>query len=54
MSQRLVILDGSSLMYRAFFALPLLEDSRGEPTNAIVGFSNMLTKLMEQLEPDAM
>ena len=41
-------------MYRAFFALPLLEDSRGEPTNAIVGFSNMLTKLMEQLKPDAM
>lgn len=54
MSQRLVILDGSSLMYRAYFALPLLEDSRGEPTNAIVGFSNMLTKLMEKLKPEAM
>ena len=52
MSQRFVILDGSSLMYRAFYALPPLTDSRGEPTNAIFGFSNMLTKIMGELQPD--
>lgn len=52
MSQRFVILDGSSLMYRAFYALPPLTDSQGEPTNAIFGFSNMLTKLLGDLEPD--
>ncbi|MCR5757564.1 MAG: DNA polymerase I [Selenomonas sp.] len=52
MSQRFVILDGSSLMYRAFYALPPLTDSQGHPTNAIFGFSNMLTKLLGELKPD--
>ena len=52
MSQRFVILDGSSLMYRAFYALPPLTDSQGEPTNAIFGFSNMLTRLLGELKPD--
>ena len=54
MSQRFVILDGSSLMYRAFYALPPLTDSQGEPTNAVFGFSNMLTKLLAELKPDAL
>lgn len=54
LSQRFVILDGSSLLYRAFYALPMLTDSRGEPTNAIVGFSNMLTRLLGQCQPDAL
>ena len=54
MSQRFVILDGSSLMYRAFYALPPLTDSLGEPTNAIFGFSNMLTKLLGELNPDSL
>jgi len=52
LSQRFVILDGSSLMYRAFYALPPLTDSQGHPTNAIFGFSNMLTKLLGELQPD--
>jgi len=52
LSQRFVILDGSSLMYRAFYALPPLTDSQGRPTNAIFGFSNMLTKLLGELQPD--
>ena len=52
MSQRFVILDGSSLMYRAFYALPPLTDSQGRPTNAIFGFSNMLTKLLGELQPN--
>ena len=54
MNKRFVILDGSSLMYRAFYALPPLTDSLGEPTNAIFGFSNMLTKLLGELNPDAL
>ncbi len=54
MSQCFVILDGSSLMYRAFYALPPLTDSLGEPTNAIFGFSNMLTKLLGELNPDSL
>ncbi|BAL83213.1 putative DNA polymerase I [Selenomonas ruminantium subsp. lactilytica TAM6421] len=52
MNQRFVILDGSSLMYRAFYALPDLTDSQGHHTNAIFGFSNMLTKLLSELKPD--
>jgi len=51
---KFVILDGSSLMYRAFYALPLLTASTGEYTNAIFGFSNMLTKLLQELAPDAL
>lgn len=54
MKGKFVILDGSSLMYRAFYALPLLTASTGEYTNAIFGFSNMLTKLLQELAPDAL
>jgi len=50
--KRLVILDGSSLMFRAFYALPLLTAPTGEYTNAIYGFSNMMTKLLADYRPD--
>ena len=51
MKERLMIIDGSSLLYRAFFAIPGLTDSQGRPTNAVYGFLNMLLKLYEQLDP---
>lgn len=51
MSEKLVIIDGSSLLYRAFYAIPHLSDSQGRPTNAVYGFLNMLLKLYEQLNP---
>ncbi|MCE5199684.1 MAG: DNA polymerase I [Armatimonadota bacterium] len=53
MSQRkkLVIIDGNSLLYRAFFAMRYLSTSTGQPTNAIYGLTVMLLKLME-CEPD--
>lgn len=51
MSEKLVIIDGSSLLYRAFYAIPSLSDSQGRPTNAVYGFLNMLLKLYEQLDP---
>ena len=54
MKPKFAILDGSSLMYRAFYALPLLTTSTGEYTNAIYGFSNMLTKLLQEHRPDAL
>ena len=50
--KRFVIIDGSSLMYRAFYALPSMTNSLGEPTNAIVGFSKMLSKLLQDMKPD--
>ncbi|NJD08226.1 MAG: DNA polymerase I [Methylococcaceae bacterium] len=42
----LVLVDGSSFLYRAFHALPPLTNSRGEPTGAIVGVANMLRRLL--------
>ena len=51
MKEKLVVIDGSSLLYRAFYAIPHLTDSQGQPTNAVYGFLNMLLKLYEQLEP---
>ena len=52
MSKKFVILDGSSLIFRAFYAMPPLTDSQGAPTGAMVGFDNMLTKLLAEVQPD--
>jgi len=46
----LVLVDGSSFLYRAFHALPPLSTSRGEPTGAIYGVANMLRKLEENYD----
>lgn len=50
--ERLLILDGHSLMYRAFHALPLLTNSEGLHTNAVYGFANMLLRMKEEIKPD--
>ena len=50
--KRLLILDGHSLMYRAFFALPQFTNSEGIHTNAIYGFIKMLLKMKEEIQPD--
>jgi len=47
----LVLVDGSSYLYRAFHALPPLANSRGEPTGAVLGVLNMLTKLLKEHDP---
>ena len=52
--KRFLVLDGSSLILRAFYALTGLSDSHGQPTGAIFGFSNMLTKLMAEQQPNLM
>lgn len=54
MKERLMILDGSSLMFRAFYALPLLTSPQGEYTNAVHGFSNMLVKMLKEYRPARM
>jgi DNA polymerase-1 len=48
----LVLVDGSSYLFRAYHALPLLTNSKGEYTNAILGVTNMLKKLVDSY-PDA-
>lgn len=49
---RLYLIDGSSYIFRAFFALPPLSNSKGFPTNAIYGFTNMIMKVLRKLTPD--
>jgi DNA polymerase-1 len=49
-----VIVDGYSLLFRAFFAMPYLSNSAGEPTGAVHGFANMLERLITEEKPDAM
>jgi DNA polymerase-1 len=51
-SAPLVLIDGSSYLYRAFHALPPLSNSRGEPTGALLGVLNMLVKFMKEQRPD--
>ncbi len=46
------LVDGSNYLYRAFYAIPALTNSKGFPTNAIYGFTNMLLKLLRDIKPD--
>jgi DNA polymerase-1 len=48
----LLLIDGSSYLYRAFHALPQLTNSRGDPTGAVFGVINMLKKTLADYEPD--
>jgi len=49
---RLFLIDGSSYIFRAFFAIPPLSNAAGLPTNAIFGFTNILLKLLKQYRPE--
>ena len=51
--RRLLIIDGYSLLYRAFFATRYLSTSDGRPTNALFGFTSMMFTLLEQTKPAA-
>ncbi len=46
------LVDGNNYVYRAFYAIPLLTNSKGFPTNAIYGFTTMLLKLLRDVQPD--
>ncbi|MCP1145545.1 DNA polymerase I [Lysinibacillus endophyticus] len=52
--EKLLLLDGNSLAYRAFFALPLLANESGIHTNAVYGFTTMLQKILEEEKPTKM
>ncbi|MCP3025466.1 DNA polymerase I [Halobacillus sp. A5] len=54
MAEKLVLIDGNSIAYRAFFALPLLNNDKGVYTNAVYGFTTMLLKILEEDNPDHM
>ena len=48
----LVLVDGSSYLYRAFHAMPPLTNSRNEPVGAVLGVVNMLLKLRDERQPE--
>jgi DNA polymerase-1 len=50
-SNKLVLVDGNSLLYRAFYALPLLHTSNGVYTNAVYGFLTMFNRVIQQEQP---
>jgi DNA polymerase-1 len=49
---RLLLIDGSSYIFRAFYAIGHLSNSKGLPTNAIYGFTQMLLKVLKGNQPD--
>lgn len=52
MGKQIFLIDGHSLLNRAFYALPRLTSADGRPTNAVYGFTMMLFRLMEDYKPD--
>ena len=50
--ETLLLIDGHNLVYRAFYAMPALSNSRGEMTNAAFGFTSMLFKALNEHHPD--
>ena len=51
-SDELVLIDGSGYIFRAYYALPPMFKSDGTPVNAVFGFSNMLLKLVEDIQEE--
>jgi DNA polymerase I len=51
-ARKLILVDGSGYLYRAFHALPPLSNSKGEPTGAVLGVLNMLNKMIKEESPE--
>lgn len=50
--KKILLIDGNSLMNRAFYALPPLTNSEGLHTNAIYGFTNMILRIADEIDPE--
>ncbi len=50
--KKFIIFDGSSIFYRAFFAMPPLTSPTGELTGAVTGFANIILKILHEYQPD--
>ena len=50
--QQLLLVDGSGYIFRAFHALPPMTRGDGTPVNAVYGFTAMLMKLIDDMQPD--
>ena len=51
MSNKLVVIDGNSIFYRSFYALPLLSNSQGEYSNAVYGFAIQILHIIQNIKP---
>ncbi|HAG68865.1 MAG TPA: DNA polymerase I [Lachnospiraceae bacterium] len=51
MSEKIVLIDGNSIMNRAFFGVPVLTNSKGVHTNAVYGFLNIMFKMLDEESP---
>lgn len=51
---KFILIDGNSLINRAFYATPILTNAKGQPTNAVYAFVNMLVKIIEDIKPKYM
>ena len=51
MAEKIMLIDGNSIVNRAFYGVPLLTNAEGRYTNAVYGFLNILLKLMEEEAP---
>jgi len=51
MSRRVILIDAHGLCYRAFYAVKALKNSKGQPTNAVFGFCNILRKMLADFKP---
>jgi len=51
---KLILIDGNNIIYRAFFAMPPLTNASGQQTNAVYGFTTMLLRLIEEHKPTHM
>lgn len=54
MSEKIVLIDGHSILNRAFYALPALTNSEGLNTNAVYGFLNIMFKILDEEKPDCL
>ena len=52
MSKKIVLIDGHSILNRAFYGVPLLTNAAGVHTNAVYGFLNIMFKILEEEKPD--
>lgn len=50
--QKLLLIDGNSILNRAYFAMPMMNDSEGRNVNAVFGFVNILIKALQDYTPD--
>ena len=54
MANKLVVIDGNSIFYRSFYALPLLSNSKGEYSNAVYGFAIQIINIIQNIKPKYM